>query len=903
MNGKDPESARPAESGQVTKQWGSGNISVQVDGNNVSVVVGQQRAIRLIKYQGFTSNRSAPFQQLAPYNRTARFVGRETELSALAAWLTTSDLVSVRLLIGTAGVGKTRLAIELAAHAEANGWTAGFLRTVWLQDFVEQSSAREWIWITPTLVIVDYASQKAELLRNWMEILQDYKDLEPGSENVKLRILLLDRAGSRQSGWLSRVIGLPGGYSDRRIELCDPDSPITLQTIVDESSCLSIVQDSIEAAGGSCEKAREIFLRIRNSSNAAQVLGNPLLLQVAAGIAPTGKTGSTSYSAETLLGAVVDRELANMRKEWDQAHVPEYVAADLVRLAGVVTLMHGATSDQILTILDSERVFSKLARFVEEKNIISLLGSVLNTNDELGLRPLEPDLVGEMFLLRSDVAPSVVANAYRLKPLFVGPTIWRIAADFSKDGAAQAIIVEWFRAVLRSLERNALGLDTFIKDNAYETPEIVQSLLAEALEKITQSLKGGRDTIETLLYPAGRNRLIPLALIREADALVASHQLAKATDRIREARSTLLSLGNTNDFTWFRLYMVEVNCKRAQGINAAEQLPIIDEAIDFCRRRISSRNFFEQGPLHNPDLQLRALESTLELGGLLTSRSVRAIAESNAFPDFRLSFADLVLSRIEVKSAQRDIVIEALGYLEQMIRDGVYAKLRRQSDLISDLTRRGEKYIPAHKLNEVTHRDIQRGDRTMRKLTRRDTKAAVEQLVALGWVQRKKGRKEYAGIVEQAAHKLIRTAEVFRSKTIYLIVKLSGHVSAACKDDERDLRRSSAERVIRYFNLFSDQGFVPDPLLLAELCASMLLGQPKEAAGDLRRRFMPLYIEILKKSCTLEHVEQLMNLIQEVSRVLDYSDNDKLLASLARNSASDVLSAVQLPGRGDNPGF
>ena len=45
-------------------------------------------------------------------------------------------------------------------------------------------------------------------------------------------------------------------------------------------------------------------------------------------------------------------------------------------------------------------------------------------------------------------------------------------------------------------------------------------------------------------------------------------------------------------------------------------------------------------------------------------------------------------------------------------------------------------YILAHKLQRITNRDVQRGDRTMRKLTKRDTEAVFEQLEALGWVSR-----------------------------------------------------------------------------------------------------------------------------------------------------------------------
>ena len=50
-------------------------------------------------------------------------------------------------------------------------------------------------------------------------------------------------------------------------------------------------------------------------------------------------------------------------------------------------------------------------------------------------------------------------------------------------------------------------------------------------------------------------------------------------------------------------------------------------------------------------------------------------------------------------------------------------------------------HILAHKLERVTNRDVQRGDRSMRKLTRRETEAIFEQLDALGWITRIPGRR------------------------------------------------------------------------------------------------------------------------------------------------------------------
>jgi hypothetical protein len=48
-------------------------------------------------------------------------------------------------------------------------------------------------------------------------------------------------------------------------------------------------------------------------------------------------------------------------------------------------------------------------------------------------------------------------------------------------------------------------------------------------------------------------------------------------------------------------------------------------------------------------------------------------------------------------------------------------------------------HILAQKLEKITNRDIQRGDRTMRGLDRRETEAVFEQLDALGWIDRVQG--------------------------------------------------------------------------------------------------------------------------------------------------------------------
>ena len=64
-------------------------------------------------------------------------------------------------------------------------------------------------------------------------------------------------------------------------------------------------------------------------------------------------------------------------------------------------------------------------------------------------------------------------------------------------------------------------------------------------------------------------------------------------------------------------------------------------------------------------------------------------------------------------------------------------------------------YILAHRLDRITNRDIQHGNRTMRGLDRRDIESVFDQLEALGWIDRIPGPKPTAPphcIVNPAVH-------------------------------------------------------------------------------------------------------------------------------------------------------
>ncbi len=114
------------------------------------------------------------------------FHGREKERSDLYAWCSEGPAVRVRLYTGPGGMGKTRLALEIAKLVRQEGWRAGFLEP----DAV-RSPEEAWNAISrrggKVLAIVDYAETRRELV---IPLLRRLYATDAGP----IRLILLARA-------------------------------------------------------------------------------------------------------------------------------------------------------------------------------------------------------------------------------------------------------------------------------------------------------------------------------------------------------------------------------------------------------------------------------------------------------------------------------------------------------------------------------------------------------------------------------------------------------------------------------------------------------------------------------------------------------------------------------------
>ena len=119
---------------------------------------------------------------LDPGSGVAEFVGRSAELMTLTDWCRNDDAGPLRLLAGPGGIGKTRLATELARQLEAGGWRCG-----WVGDGQEGRVLADLRAETPgrVFLVVDYAETRVGLGQLLREVAAD---------RGTIRVLLLARS-------------------------------------------------------------------------------------------------------------------------------------------------------------------------------------------------------------------------------------------------------------------------------------------------------------------------------------------------------------------------------------------------------------------------------------------------------------------------------------------------------------------------------------------------------------------------------------------------------------------------------------------------------------------------------------------------------------------------------------
>jgi hypothetical protein len=380
---------------------GERGIGIQNVGDNITVIVYAGRAeLSLLRKHARKVEPKTELQLLRVDLRATTLVGRDAELTALRAWLTSNRPVTVRCLTGRAGAGKTRLAIELCEQAENAGWTAGFVESNQFTEFVKL--AAEWRWKTDMLVVVDYAAAFARDLRAWLEILARPESQTSGK---KLRLLLLERHAERDLGWWAELMR-PVSFSDPGPdELADPPEPVPLPSLSTVDDRRAVLTETMRLVGeiAGIQPIPQPPLPGVNADFDRRlgddtINNEPLYLMMAGAEAiRTGAPAALSLSRIDLAQRAAGRERQRLNRLASQWGLPERLVA---HLAMCVTLQGGCTPDDVLRLVDEERPAMGFPETAPGTDIVNRLAEASPTAGGVEIDAVRPDLIGEAFLLQ-----------------------------------------------------------------------------------------------------------------------------------------------------------------------------------------------------------------------------------------------------------------------------------------------------------------------------------------------------------------------------------------------------------------------------------------------------------------------------------------------------------------------
>lgn len=383
---------------------------------------------------------------IRPSARAIPLIGREKERESFRGWRGAQSPISVRVLTGGAGLGKTRLAMELVEEAAEEGWHAGFLSREALWRFLEKADVAGWEWDRPQLVVIDDAAASSSGLNELLRLLAEHRywgDLAAGPERP-LRLLLLERHATRSGGWWA---GAFGSHEEAVVleRMLDPAEPVVLRTLDEPSVRLKIFEETlnllldspvIQPDGGDLE----------NRLAALTWGGVPLLLMMAAAYAARNRNNvgeALALGADELAAGIAEGELSRVRRVVEGCEVGPNQGAFVDHMVAVATLCQGLTPKAALDAIKAEAADLGYELTPGPEALRDALATALpggaEEEPELGaVGAVRPDVVGEALLLavwggRNEALPAL-RRAHEVKPVAVMETLVRTCQNYLIHG-------------------------------------------------------------------------------------------------------------------------------------------------------------------------------------------------------------------------------------------------------------------------------------------------------------------------------------------------------------------------------------------------------------------------------------------------------------------------------------
>ncbi|MFN0095815.1 MAG: tetratricopeptide repeat protein [Dehalococcoidia bacterium] len=326
---------------------------------------------------------------LTAHTEASPFLGRQPELAALRAWLDDDqERLSLRVITGRGGAGKTRLALHLAREALRRGWHAGFIAD---PAELEREDLGRWELETHTLVIVDYAAGRAAQVANWLRSFPDqWFETPPAPGRMRLRVLLLERQGGQ---WLDPVLAAAEGIQ-RPI-------PIALGGFA-PADRVALFRWALTEHDASCASLLAGHPDFAKAMDGANWKDEPLYLIMA------GLIAAESRSIHAALN-LSRGQLAYWRATGTEVRRVDAIAPGATALArhlvAAVTLCRGITVGNLKRIIPAERAaLGQSGLETQWADELSWVRDVLapgapRDDDTHVIPPIEPDVIGEMFIL------------------------------------------------------------------------------------------------------------------------------------------------------------------------------------------------------------------------------------------------------------------------------------------------------------------------------------------------------------------------------------------------------------------------------------------------------------------------------------------------------------------------
>lgn len=393
--------------------------------------------------------------------RATTLVGRADQLAMIRDWLTTPQSIAVKCIIGGAGSGKTRLAIEACERAEIEGWFATFLSSTELQQRHGVEILAAWTPSQPTLIVVDYAANSVSAIKRWFDVLALRRD----PVEQKLRILLLERHAQREGGWWADLVRPDTLSHSSAIDVIGTELPYELRPLNNVQDRRALLTEIMAKAAPLFDPPRDMIAPPAAGENswfdqrlASNRVDNEPLYLIMAGIRAV-ECGAPAALAMNRL------ELAQWVAEIEAERLRDFALARgftdqgklLLHVAACVTVQNGCDPSDLPELIASERIALGISSNMDDETVANILGDFLPVGNKVA--PIRPDLIGEILSLsvidgglfrKEEVSRKIILRCAKRNLLDTVGTLIRCACDLA-EGSSKHDSVQYILEIVTNI--------------------------------------------------------------------------------------------------------------------------------------------------------------------------------------------------------------------------------------------------------------------------------------------------------------------------------------------------------------------------------------------------------------------------------------------------------------------